>query len=85
MNVRLGSATTIPLADCGEILAVADVAAADSRSRSAVASEVTDQERRLPLAVSVWSALQPAAYYRQCRHYCRRRTYSTEIQLLAHC
>jgi hypothetical protein len=30
MNVRLGSATTIPLADCGEILAVADVAAADS-------------------------------------------------------
>jgi hypothetical protein len=52
MNVRLGSATTIPLADCGEILAVADVAAADSRSPSAVASEVTDQERRLPLAVS---------------------------------
>jgi hypothetical protein len=30
MNVRLGSATTIPLADCGEILAVADVAAADT-------------------------------------------------------
>jgi hypothetical protein len=83
MNVRLGSATTIPLADCGEILAVADVAAADSRSGSALASEVTDQERRLPLGGQCMVGLAASCLLSEMPTLLS--SYSKEIQLLAHC